>query len=75
MSSDTGKIYEAHAPPDISFDPATPPPVLQLTDAQQKIYDDVLKHFDREDYVLPDTKDGALTEEEKFWLSWECVHR
>lgn len=61
-------IYEARPPPHIPVDPAVLPPQLQLTDAQQKLYDDVLKHFDRDDYVLPGVENGALAEEEKFWL-------
>ena len=61
-------IYETRPPPDIPLDPAVLPPSLKLTDAHQKLYDEVLKHFDREEYVLPDVEDGALTEEEKFWL-------
>ena len=64
----TQTIYEAPPPPDIPVDPAQPPPNLQLTDAQKKIYDDVLKHFERADYVLPDVADGSLMEEENFWL-------
>ena len=61
-------IYETRPPPDIPFDPAVLPPSLKLTDTQQKLYDEVLKHFDAEEYVLPGFEDGALTEEEKFWL-------
>ena len=64
----TETIYEAPPPPDIPVDPAQLPPNLQLTDAEKKIYDDVLKHFERADYALADIADGALTEEEKFWL-------
>ncbi len=68
MAVETEKIYETRPPPDIQFDPAVLPPTLKLTDAQQKLYDEALKHLDSEDYVLPDVEDGALTEEEKFWL-------
>ena len=59
-------IYEARPPPEIAVDPPVLPPNLELTDAQQKIYDEVLEHFERPDYVLPEL--GPLTEEEKFWL-------
>ncbi|KAI0671386.1 CRAL/TRIO domain-containing protein [Trametes maxima] len=75
MAGETVKIYESPAPPQISVDPAVLPPQLQLTDAQQKLYDEVLKHFDHEEYVLPGVEDGALTENEKFWLSCECLLR
>ncbi|KAI0649476.1 CRAL/TRIO domain-containing protein [Trametes meyenii] len=75
MAGETVKIYESPAPPHIPVDPAVLPPQLQLTEAQQKLYDEVLKHFDREDYVLPGVEDGALTENEKFWLSCECLLR
>ena len=68
MAVETEKIYEARPPPEIPFDPAVPPPLLKLTDAQQKLYDEVLSHFDKEDFVLPGVEDGALTEEERFWL-------
>ncbi|GJE99914.1 CRAL/TRIO domain-containing protein [Phanerochaete sordida] len=47
-----------------------------LTPAQQKLAADVLAHFAREDYALP-VKEGekALTDEEKFWLTYECILR
>ena len=67
MASST-KIYEPLPPPEIPFDPVVLPPNLRLTDSQQKLYDDVLKHFSNEEYVLPDVENGALTEDEKFWL-------
>lgn len=61
-------IFEARPPPHIPVDPAVLPPQLTLTDAQQKLYDEVLKHFEKDDYVLPGVENGALTEQEKFWL-------
>ncbi|KAM5537177.1 hypothetical protein V8D89_009110 [Ganoderma adspersum] len=75
MDIEIETIYETRPPPDIPFDPAVLPPSLKLTDAQQKLYDEVLKHFDTDEYVLPDVEDGALTEEEKFWLSAESMLR
>ncbi|KAI0760942.1 CRAL/TRIO domain-containing protein [Trametes elegans] len=69
------KVYEAIPPPYLPVDPAVLPPQLQLTEAQQKLYDEVLKHFEKEDYVLPGVEDGVLKEEEKFWLSCECLLR
>ncbi|OJT15007.1 CRAL-TRIO domain-containing protein C23B6.04c [Trametes pubescens] len=64
----TDTIYEARPPPHIPVDPAVLPPQLTLTEAQQKLYDEVLKHFEKDDYVLPGVENGALTEQEKFWL-------
>ena len=61
-------IYEPLPPPETPVDPAALPPNLKLTDAQQKLYDELLKHFSSADYALPDVEGGALTEEEKFWL-------
>ncbi|KAI8982724.1 CRAL/TRIO domain-containing protein [Trametes punicea] len=75
MAAETDKIYEARPPPHIPVDPAAPPPQLKLTDAQQGLYDAVLSHFDREDYTIPEVENGALTEEEKSWLSCECLLR
>ncbi|KAI0351705.1 CRAL/TRIO domain-containing protein [Trametes cingulata] len=75
MSAATDTIYEALPPPHIPVDPAVLPPQLKLTETQQALYDEVLKHFIRDDYVLPGAENGALTEEEKFWLSAECLLR
>ena len=68
MTASTEKIYEACPPADIPFDPSVVPSTLQLTDSQRELYDNVLKHFDREEYVIPGIKGGSLMEEEKFWL-------
>lgn len=48
----------------------TKPQGQDLTAAQQKAVDEVLAHFSKEDYQLPlkEVGDGALTDEEKFWL-------
>ncbi|KAI0635576.1 CRAL/TRIO domain-containing protein [Trametes polyzona] len=75
MSGKADTIYEAHPPPHIPVDPAVLPPQLKLSEAQQALYDEVLKHFDRDDYVLPGVENGSLTEDEKFWLSCECLLR
>ncbi|KAI0366133.1 CRAL/TRIO domain-containing protein [Pilatotrama ljubarskyi] len=75
MSAPTDTIYEALPPPHLPVDPAALPPQLKLTEVQQALYDEVLKHFDRDDYALPGVENGNLTEEEKFWLSAECLLR
>ncbi|KAI0787410.1 CRAL/TRIO domain-containing protein [Fomes fomentarius] len=67
MASSTDTVYEAPSPPKLTVDPPVLPPNLILTDAQQKMYDEVLQHFDKEG--------SDLTEEEKFWLSAECLLR
>ncbi|KAJ3530524.1 hypothetical protein NM688_g7694 [Phlebia brevispora] len=48
-----------------------------LTPVQQQAADAVLAHFTKEDYELPGGQDGSgkLTEEEKFWLTYECMLR
>ncbi|KAH9856671.1 CRAL/TRIO domain-containing protein [Lenzites betulinus] len=75
MATQTETIYEARPPPHIPVDPAVLPPQLKTTDAQKALYDEVFKHFDKDDYVLPGVENGALTEAEKFWLSYECLLR
>ncbi|KAG2131312.1 CRAL TRIO domain-containing protein [Suillus clintonianus] len=45
-----------------------------LSEKNQTLYDCVLEHFSTEDYALPDI-DQALTVDEKFWLSYECLLR
>ena len=68
MAPSTDPIYESPPPPRFSVDPAALPPQLKPTDVQQKMYDEVLQHFEKADYTIPDEENGALTEEEKFWL-------
>ncbi|TFY66799.1 hypothetical protein EVG20_g4284 [Dentipellis fragilis] len=68
-----------------------PPPPLpegetrpgELTPAQEEMYAKVLAHFDDAEYRLPsegkskeeDKEKGELSEDEKFWLSRECLLR
>ncbi|RDX57013.1 CRAL/TRIO domain-containing protein [Lentinus brumalis] len=75
MAPAEDKVYVSPPPPRISVDPAVLPPQLKLTESQQKLYDEVLEHFTKEGYELPEVENGALTEEEKFWLSCECLLR
>jgi len=57
---------------DKKYNKASPPEFLTLTQEQEAVYQEVLKHFVVEGYVIPDLKlkegDGELTEEEKFYL-------
>jgi len=48
-----------------------------LTQEQEAVYQEVFKYFSAEDYVIPDLKDGdgKLTEEERFYLTYECFLR
>ncbi|KAF5367525.1 hypothetical protein D9758_003628 [Tetrapyrgos nigripes] len=69
MSS--SKIYEPLPPPSGKKDSSQPP----LTPEQTKLQADVLAHFVKSGYVIPGVQDGQLTEEEKFWLSYECQLR
>lgn len=60
-----------------------PPPVLPaptrptLTEDEQQKYETVLGHFADPKFVVPGVGDGkhTLTEEEKFWLTRECLLR
>ncbi|KAG9315215.1 CRAL TRIO domain-containing protein [Chiua virens] len=52
-------------------------PAHALSEKEQTCYDLVLAHFANPDYVLPDVdaEKGALMEEERMWLSYECLLR
>lgn len=66
-----GKVvdYEPFLP-DQKYHKTSPPEYLTLTEEQDAIYQEVLKHFATEGYVIPDLRDedGTLTEEERFYL-------
>jgi hypothetical protein len=66
------KIYEPIEPPTAPF---PTDPRVDLTDAEQTMYDAVLEHFSRDDYTIPGLEEGALTETEKFFVSYECILR
>ena len=67
-ASDTERIYEPLPVPQHAEKLAGPPKDLELTAEQQKVFDEVLKHFLAEDYQLPCEKDRSLKEEEKIRL-------
>ncbi|KAG0695604.1 CRAL TRIO domain-containing protein [Suillus ampliporus] len=48
-----------------------------LPEKKQTLYDRVLEHFSVAGYTLPDANQekAALTVDEKFWLSYECLLR
>ena len=66
------KVYVPIEPPPAPF-PIDPR--ADLTDVEQKMYDAVLEHFSRENYIIPGIAEGALTETEKFFISYECILR
>ena len=49
---------------------------VQLTEDEEKKYQEVLTHFTKDDYRLPDEEKGELMDEEKMWLVRHvCFHR
>lgn len=62
------------------YTPASPPAagtskIPEPTAEQQGKYTEVHTHFTKDGYALPGFDDGNLTEQEKFWLSYECLYR
>jgi hypothetical protein len=66
------KVYEPIEPPVALY---SEDPRAHLTDREQLMYDAVLQHFSKDDYLIPGLENGALTEAEKFFLSYECLLR
>ena len=60
--------------PDKKYHKTSPPESSTLTEEQETVYQEVLKHFSVEDYVIPNLEDGdgKLTEREKFYLVSPC---
>ncbi|KAF8808744.1 CRAL/TRIO domain-containing protein [Phlegmacium glaucopus] len=64
-----------------SFLPIPPPtiykddPRAELQESEQPMYDKVVEHFSQTDYSIPNIEKGELTDQEKFWLSRECILR
>jgi len=63
--------------PDKKYNKTSPPQFLVLTEEQETVYREVLNHFADEGYAIPGIKneDGKLTEEERFYLTYECFLR
>ncbi|KAF9496708.1 CRAL/TRIO domain-containing protein [Pleurotus eryngii] len=55
--------------------PADCKPSPELTATEDELYSKVLAHFSNPEYVIPGLAKGQLKEEEKFWLSRECIIR
>ncbi|KAJ6609259.1 CRAL-TRIO domain-containing protein [Mycena sp. CBHHK59/15] len=66
----TENVYLPIPPP---TEPAAPLPHTELTEYQTKMYQEVLQHFEKPEY-LPGLEKG-LMDIEKFWLSYECILR
>ena len=67
------RIYTPISPP------ATPEDTIELhaelTDAQEDMRKKVFNHFSKPGYTIPDVENGDLSDDEKFWLSYECMLR
>jgi len=67
--------------PEPDYIPFPPPPSLSgtkqppLSAKESELFPVVFDHFAKPDYILPGVNDGELSEEEKFWLSHECMLR
>ncbi|PPQ69151.1 hypothetical protein CVT25_004531 [Psilocybe cyanescens] len=68
------KVYLPIPPPPTSH---KDDPRAVLSKSEQTMYEEVLAHFTHVDpvYVIPNIEKGELTEQEKFWLSRECLLR
>ncbi|KAF8349173.1 CRAL-TRIO domain-containing protein, partial [Amanita rubescens] len=67
------KVYTQIPPPPT---PVVEDPHAQLSTSEQEKYQEVLDYFSKDTYILPDVQnDSQLSEEEKFWLSRECLLR
>ena len=65
-SSENGSVdYTAHPPPP---PPSEKPAPAELSTAQAVMHEKVLENFRSDTYKIPGIANGALLEEEKFWL-------
>lgn len=68
----TDKVYTPLPPPDDLYSKDPLPP---LTERERKSYNEVYQHFAKAGYRLSGVTNGELSEDEKFWLSYECILR
>ncbi|KAM6490526.1 CRAL/TRIO domain containing protein [Amanita muscaria] len=67
------KVYTQTPPPPTTL---AQDPQAQLSEQAQEQYQQVLNHFSQDTYSIPAIEnDAQLSEEEKFWLSRECLLR
>ncbi|EGN98659.1 hypothetical protein SERLA73DRAFT_181226 [Serpula lacrymans var. lacrymans S7.3] len=52
-----------------------PKPLPELSANEAMMYEKVYQHFVQDGYVVPELENGELLEEEKMWLSYECILR
>ncbi|KAI9461656.1 CRAL/TRIO domain-containing protein [Lactarius psammicola] len=64
--------YTAYPPPLPTNEKPAP---AELSAAQAEMHKKVLEHFRNEAYIIPGIENGGLLEEEKFWLSNDCMLR
>jgi hypothetical protein len=70
-SSPDSKVYLPIPPPTIYQDD----PRARLEESEQLLYNEVVNHFSQSDYSIPNIEKGELMDQEKFWLSRECILR
>jgi hypothetical protein len=71
MTDSSPKVFLPIHPPTIYKDD----PGAELKESEQSMYDAVVEHFTRTDYSIPNIEKGELMDQEKFWLSCECIIR
>ncbi|CCL98782.1 uncharacterized protein FIBRA_00787 [Fibroporia radiculosa] len=75
MAVDKEPLYEPPPVPHLPEKLTEFPPAHAPSVEHQPVLEEVIKYFSDESYVIPQTEDGQLRDEEKFWLSYECIHR
>ena len=65
------KVFLPKRPPTIYEDDPAP----ELKDSEQSMYNEVVEHFSQTNYSIPNVEKGELMDQEKFWLSRECILR
>ncbi|KAH9015191.1 CRAL/TRIO domain-containing protein [Lactarius hengduanensis] len=71
-NGNAGVDYTAYPPPP---PPNERPAPAELSAAQAEMHKKVLGHFRSDAYKIPGIENGGLLEEEKFWLSNDCMLR
>jgi hypothetical protein len=69
--SSSKKVFLPIPPPTIYKDD----PRATLGESEQAMYNEVVEHFGQTDYSIPNIEKGELMDQEKFWLSRECILR
>lgn len=69
--SSSKKVFLPIPPPTIYKDD----PRATLEESELAMYNEVVEHFSQTDYSIPNIEKGELMDQEKFWLSRECILR